>query len=120
MAIHVIDFRSEELEAAFRRRLRRRFPTLAQPTPSSPEPQRRTPRLGFVDTHCLKIRLKPDSIERMREWATELRARPDEVLATLRDEGILVESVFLDSTAEGRRRPSATRRSGRRPRSGSS
>jgi Family of unknown function (DUF6176) len=54
-----------------------------------------------VDTHCLKIRLKPDSIDRVREWATELRARPDEVLATLREEGILVESVFLDSTGDG-------------------
>jgi hypothetical protein len=54
-----------------------------------------------VDTQCVKIRLKPNSIERVREWASELRARPDEVLATLRDEGVLVESVFLDSTADG-------------------
>ena len=54
-----------------------------------------------MDTQCVKIRLKPDSIERVREWASELRARPDEVMATLRDEGIVVESAFLDSTADG-------------------
>jgi hypothetical protein len=54
-----------------------------------------------VDTVCLKVRLKPGSLDRVREWATELRARPEEVLATLRDEGVLVESVFLDSTDEG-------------------
>jgi hypothetical protein len=54
-----------------------------------------------MDTACLKIRLKPDSLDRVHEWARELHARPDEVLATLRDEGILVESVFLDSTEAG-------------------
>ena len=54
-----------------------------------------------MDTQCVKIRLKPDSIERVREWASELRARPDEVMATLRDEGVVVESAFLDSTADG-------------------
>ena len=37
----------------------------------------------------------------MREWAAELCAKPDEVLATLRDEGVLVESAFLDSTDGG-------------------
>jgi hypothetical protein len=54
-----------------------------------------------VDTACLKIRLKPGSLDRVREWARELHARGDEVLATLRDEGIFVESVFLDSTDTG-------------------
>jgi hypothetical protein len=54
-----------------------------------------------VDTVCLKIPLKPGSLERVREWATELRAKRDEVLATLRAEGVLVESVLLDSNDEG-------------------
>ena len=40
-------------------------------------------------------------MERVREWARELQARPDEVLATLRGEGVLVESVFLDSDEHG-------------------
>jgi hypothetical protein len=32
----------------------------------------------------------------VREWAAELNARRDEVLATLRDEGVRIESVFLE------------------------
>ncbi len=45
---------------------------------------------------CVRVRLEPGSLPRVREWATELNARRDEVLATLRDEGVRVESVFLD------------------------
>jgi L-rhamnose mutarotase len=49
-----------------------------------------------VETVCVRVRLKEGSLERVREWARELNARRDEVLATLRDEGVRVESVFLD------------------------
>ena len=44
----------------------------------------------------MRVRLEPGSLPRVREWAAELNARRDEVMATLRDEGIRVESVFLD------------------------
>ena len=44
----------------------------------------------------MRVRLRPGSLERVREWASELNARRDEVLATLRDEGVRIESVFLD------------------------
>ena len=44
----------------------------------------------------MRVRLEPGSLLRVREWAAELNARRDEVLATLRDEGVRVESVFLD------------------------
>ena len=54
-----------------------------------------------METACVKILLRPGSLDRVREWAAELRSRPDEVLATLRDEGVVVESVFLDSTDAG-------------------
>ena len=54
-----------------------------------------------VETACVKVRLKPGSIDRVRAWALELRARGDEVLATLRDEQVMVESVFLDQAADG-------------------
>ena len=37
----------------------------------------------------------------VRDWAAELNRRADEVLATLRDEGVVVESVFLEQTASG-------------------
>jgi hypothetical protein len=49
-----------------------------------------------VETLCVRVRLEPGSLPRVREWAAELNARRDEVLATLRDEGVRVESVFLD------------------------
>jgi hypothetical protein len=54
-----------------------------------------------VETRCVKIKLRSGSLDRVREWAAELNRRADEVLATLRDEGIVVESAFLDSTDEG-------------------
>jgi hypothetical protein len=52
-------------------------------------------------TKCVKIRLKQGCREHVRAWATEVNARSDEALATLRDEGVFIESAFLDSTGEG-------------------
>jgi Family of unknown function (DUF6176) len=54
----------------------------------------------MAETRCWKIRLKPGALGRVREWADELRRRKEEVLETLRDEEVLVESVFLEHTAE--------------------
>ena len=54
------------------------------------------------ETRCVKIKLKPGSLERVREWAKTLNeTRRDEAIATLRDETVVVESYFLDSTPEG-------------------
>lgn len=53
------------------------------------------------ETRCVKIKLKPDSVERAREWAKTLNERKTEALATLRDEGVILEAVFLDQTGEG-------------------
>jgi hypothetical protein len=50
-----------------------------------------------MQTVCLKVRLKPGSVQRVREWAAELNRRGNDVLETLRDEGVVVESVFLDT-----------------------
>jgi hypothetical protein len=52
-------------------------------------------------TGCVKIKLKPDSIEKVREWAKTLNERKDEAIATLRDESVILETVFLDQTDEG-------------------
>lgn len=54
-----------------------------------------------METRCSRTKLKDGSLERVRQWAAELRRRRDEVVATLRDEGTLVESVFLERTREG-------------------
>ena len=53
------------------------------------------------ETSCVKIKLKPGSLERAREWARAINDRRDEALATLRDEGVVLECAFLDSTADG-------------------
>lgn len=53
------------------------------------------------ETICVKIKLKPDSIEKVREWARVLNERKDEALETLRDESVVVECAFLDQTADG-------------------
>ena len=50
---------------------------------------------------CVKIKLKPGSRNRVFAWAQEIDSRKDEALATLRDEGIFVESFFLDTADDG-------------------
>jgi hypothetical protein len=52
-------------------------------------------------TNCVKIKLKPNSIEKVREWARVINERKDEALATLPDESVVLETVFLDQTSEG-------------------
>lgn len=54
-----------------------------------------------METRCARIKLKPGSLDDVRAWAAELNARRDEVIATLRDEGVAVESAFLERTPEG-------------------
>src|SRR2546430_5225723 len=53
------------------------------------------------ETRCVKVKLKAGSLEHVKEWAAEMNRRADEALATLEDEGVVVESAFLDSTDEG-------------------
>jgi len=40
-------------------------------------------------------------VDRAREWAAVIDSRRDEALATLHDEGVTIESVFLEQTREG-------------------
>ena len=49
---------------------------------------------------CALVTLKPGPLDRAREWARELTARKDEVIITLRDEAVVVESVFLLTQAD--------------------
>jgi Family of unknown function (DUF6176) len=53
------------------------------------------------ETRCVKIKLIPDSLEKVRTWAKTINERKDEALATLRDEGVILEAAFLDQTVEG-------------------
>ncbi len=54
-----------------------------------------------TETRCVRLRLKAGSVPRVREWAAELTRRRDEVMATLRDETVRVESAFLESGPDG-------------------
>ncbi len=53
------------------------------------------------EVRCVKIELKPDSLERVREWAAYISAHKLEALVTLEDESIVFESFFLDSSDAG-------------------
>jgi hypothetical protein len=58
---------------------------------------------NWMATHvsCTRIRLKPGSVERVHEWARTLNERRAEAIATLRDEEVTIESVFLDRSPDG-------------------
>ena len=47
------------------------------------------------------MRLRPGCLDRVRAWAAELTKRRDEVMTTLRDETVRVESAFLESSEGG-------------------
>ena len=53
------------------------------------------------EIRCFKIKLKPNSIEKVREWAKTINERKSEALAALQDEEVILETVFLDQTDEG-------------------
>jgi len=53
------------------------------------------------EVRCVKIRLKPGSLPRVRAWAAEISARKPEALATLEAESVVLESFFLDSSEHG-------------------
>jgi hypothetical protein len=65
-------------------------------------------------TQCMKIQLKPNSLERVREWAATLNeSRRAEALATLRDQTVVFEAAFLDHTVEGESGPDRAGGAGR-------
>ena len=49
-----------------------------------------------METRAFRIKLKPGSRERVREWAEHITRRKEEALETLRDEGVLLECFFLE------------------------
>jgi hypothetical protein len=54
-----------------------------------------------MPTHAFRIKLKPNSIDRVRAWAEEIMRRKDEALETLRHEGVVLECFFLDRRDDG-------------------
>ena len=53
-----------------------------------------------MDIQCLKIRLKPDSLDKVKAWVKQFTEMP-EVSEALREESIHVESMFIEHTDEG-------------------
>lgn len=54
-----------------------------------------------MDVDCKLIKLKPGNLPIVREWAETMNERMKEVLATLHDESVAIESVFLLSREDG-------------------
>jgi hypothetical protein len=48
------------------------------------------------DVICKRLMIRNGSINAVREWARTISARRSEALETLRDEGVQLESVFLE------------------------
>ena len=51
-----------------------------------------------MDVSCVKIKLKPGSLPRVRKWAEHISTHKAEALATLEGESTVLESFFLDSS----------------------
>ena len=53
-----------------------------------------------MQTICIKTKIKPGHIEKVRLWFRTLLERRDETLETLRNEGVVVESAFIDKQGD--------------------
>jgi len=49
-----------------------------------------------MDTVCIKIKIRNDSLHEVREWFKTLTERSDETIKTLENEKVSIESIFLD------------------------
>ena len=54
-----------------------------------------------TEVSCNRIKLKPGTIARAREWAAYVNDHRADALATLHDEGVTVESAFIEHAADG-------------------
>lgn len=48
-----------------------------------------------MDVSCVVVELKPDSLDRVKEWAKFILDNREEALATLENEEITIESFFF-------------------------
>lgn len=49
---------------------------------------------------AVRIKLKPDSLDKVQQWANEINARKDEALLSLANESVTIEAAFLDQIKE--------------------
>lgn len=50
---------------------------------------------------CVRVALKQGATEAVREWFRTLMERREETLGSLKNEGVVVESAFLDQLPDG-------------------
>lgn len=53
-----------------------------------------------MQTFVKKYKVKKDFLEVIREWSRTLNSRKDEVLKTLEQEGVFIETAFLDKQGD--------------------
>ena len=53
-----------------------------------------------LQTRCARIKLKADCVDETRNWFNTMMLRKSEVLEILKEQGVYVESVFLDQINE--------------------
>lgn len=49
-----------------------------------------------MKTTCIKTKINGDDLEGIRLWFKTLKSRIDETMETLENEGVKIESVFID------------------------
>jgi Family of unknown function (DUF6176) len=54
-----------------------------------------------MEVECVRIKLKSDALEMIQEWAARMNNEMKTVKELLKDEGMAVESVFLEKTSDG-------------------
>jgi len=54
-----------------------------------------------VEVACYRIQLKPGSVSAVREWSARLRSEIAEVRKLLKNEGMALESAFLEQSPQG-------------------
>ena len=55
-------------------------------------------RSAPLQIRCIRIRLKQGSMRAIKEWETFLKTHKNDVMHTLKAEGVLLESVFLEKS----------------------
>lgn len=57
--------------------------------------------LQALEVVAYRIKLKPNSLEKVKAWGKKLSSDKSEVAQLLKNEGIVIESAFLEHTVEG-------------------
>lgn len=55
----------------------------------------------MAEIRCVRIKLKPNSLNRVYDWADELKKRKKEVLESLAEESVKLEAAFLEKASDG-------------------